>query len=120
MVPLQQHHRRLARSAALILALVLGHDAAWAAVCAEPGRDGPGGGHAIINSYFTGPDTQTLSAGTRTFSLSRQRGDTALQAGDLALLLQIQGATVATPNRPDYGRLQGHGLVARTSCTWAG
>ncbi len=112
MVPLQQHHRRLARSAALILALVLGHAAAWAAVCAEPGRDGLGGGHAIINSYFTGPDTQTLSAGTRTFSLSRQRGDTALQAGDLALLLQIQGATVATPNRPDYGRLQGHGLVA--------
>ncbi|MGJ3255650.1 MAG: hypothetical protein ACFE0K_04930, partial [Alcanivorax sp.] len=112
MVSLQQHHRRLARSATLILALLLGQSGAWASVCANPGRDGQGGSEAVINSYFTGPDTQTLSSGTRTFSLTRQRGDAPLRAGDLALLLQVQGASMNAANRTGYGQLQGHALVA--------
>lgn len=112
MVSLQQHHRRLARSATLIILLLLGQSGAWAALCANPGRDGQGGGDAVINSYFTGPDTQTLSPGTRTFSLTRQRGAAPLRAGDLALLLQVQGASINTANRTGYGQLQGHGLVA--------
>jgi len=112
MVSLQQHHRRLARSATLILALLLGQSGAWAAVCANPGRDGQGGSDALINSYFTGPDTQTLSPGTRTFPLTRQRGQIPLHAGDLALLLQVQSASMDTANRTGYGQLQGHGLVA--------
>ncbi|HBC17673.1 MAG TPA: hypothetical protein DC022_02695, partial [Alcanivorax sp.] len=112
MVSLQQHHRRLARSTALILALLLGQSGAWATVCANPGRDGQGGNDALINSYFTGPDTQTLSPGTRTFSLTRQRGHISLHAGDLVLLLQVQSASMSTANRTGYGQLQGHGLVA--------
>ena len=112
MVSLQQHHRRLARSASLIIVLLLGHSGAWAAVCANPGRDGQGGSDAVINSYFSGPDTQTLSSGTRTFSLTRQRGPAPLHPGDLALLLQVQGASINTANRTGYGQLQGHGLVA--------
>lgn len=112
MVSLQQHHCRLARSATLIIALLLGQSGAWAAVCANPGRDGQGGSDAVINSYFTGPATQTLSPGTRTFSLTRQRGTAPLRAGDLALLLQVQGASMNTANHADYGQLQGHGLVA--------
>lgn len=112
MVSLQYHHCRLARSATLILALLLGQSGAWAAVCANPGRDGQGGSEVVINSYFTGPDTQTLSPGTRTFSLTRQRGEAPLRAGDLALLLQVQGASMNTANRSGYGQLQGHGLVA--------
>ncbi len=112
MVSLQQHHRRLARSATLILVLLLGQSGAWASLCANPGRDGQGGSEAVFNSYFTGPDSQTLSSGSRTFSLTRQRGETPLRAGDLALLMQVQSASINTTNRSGYGQLQGHDLVA--------
>lgn len=110
MVPLQQHYCRLARSAALILACLLALPAG-AAVCANPGRDGAVAPPAAPNSYFTGPDTQTLAAGTRSFMLSRQRGEVALQAGDLALMLQVQGADIRTDNAPDYGRITGSRLA---------
>ena len=109
---MQQHYRRLARSAALILASLLLVDSASAQLCAEPGRDGsrPVGG--VVNTYFSGPDSQILTAGTRSFTLSRARGASPLMAGDLALLLQVQGAMINTRNDSRYGQMQSHQLHA--------
>ncbi|MZR64020.1 hypothetical protein [Alcanivorax sp. DP30] len=109
---MQQHYRRLARSAALILAGLLFAGAVHGQLCAEPGRDGSSPVGAVVNTYFTGPDSQVLTAGTRSFTLSRARGASPLMPGDLALLLQVQGATILTHNDARYGRLQSHQLHA--------
>ncbi len=109
---MQQHYRRLARSTALILLGLLLAGRLAAQLCGEPGRDGSQPVGEVVNSYFTGPDTQTLSAGSRDLSLSRARGASPLMAGDLALLIQVQGATIVTRNDPRYGQLQDHQLHA--------
>ncbi len=107
---MQQHHRRLARSATLILASLLLAGTVRGELCGEPGRDGTAPVGDIINTYFTGPDSQTLTAGTRTFVLARARGATPLMAGDLALLMQVQGAAIVSRNDPRYGQVQSQQL----------
>ncbi|MQX53413.1 hypothetical protein [Alcanivorax sediminis] len=109
---MQQHYRRLARSATLILAVLLLAGPAVAQLCAEPGRDGSDPVGEVVNTYFTGPDSQILTAGTRTLVLSRARGASPLLAGDLGLLMQVQGATILTRNDARYGQLQDHKLHA--------
>lgn len=106
MVPLQQHYRRLARSAALILGcLLLPHPVA-AALCADPGRDGTTVAGNTINSYYSGPDSQVLPPGTRFVTLIHSRGQAVLQPGDMALLMQVQGAGINTSNSPAYGQIR--------------
>ncbi len=106
MVPLQQHYRRLARSAALILAcLLLPHPVA-AALCAESGRDGTMVAGSLLNGYFSGPDSQALLPGTRFLTLTHSRGRADLQSGDLALLMQVQGTLINTANAPTYGQVR--------------
>lgn len=109
---MQQYHRRLARSATLTLfglALASTSLAQW---CAEPGRDGSQPAGQVINTWFTGPDSQVLTAGTRAFTLSRARGAAPLMPGDLALLMQVQGARIVTSNDVRYGQLESHHLQA--------
>ena len=106
MVPLQQHYRRLARSAALILGCLLLPHPVGAALCAEPGRDGAMLSGSTINGYFSGPDNQALPPGTRTLTLSHSRGRAVLQPGDLALLMQVQGAPINTSNSQAYGQIR--------------
>ena len=109
---MQQHHRRLARSAALILAALLYAGGAEAQLCAEPARDGSKPVGEVVNTYFTGPDSQNVTAGTRSLVLTRARGASPLMAGDLALMIQVQGATILTHNDTRYGQVQSHQLHA--------
>ena len=95
MVSLQQHYCRLARSTALILAFLLGAAPVHAQLCGEPGRDGQAISDPILNSYFTGSDDASLAAGSRELVLTRARGSHPLLPGDLALLMQVQGATIS-------------------------
>ena len=111
---MQQHYRRLARSAALILGCLLLPHPVGAALCAEPGRDGAMLSGSTINGYFSGPDNQALPPGTRTLTLSHSRGRAVLQPGDLALLMQVQGAPINTSNSPAYGQVRGD-----TPANWA-
>ncbi|EKF72852.1 hypothetical protein A11A3_16687, partial [Alcanivorax hongdengensis A-11-3] len=104
MVPLQQHHRRVARSATLIL-LALLCSPGQAQLCANPGQDGDQASGPLINSYFTGPDSQTLPAGSNELPLTVARGNGRLHGGDLALLIQMQGADIRHENHADYGQL---------------
>ncbi|MDX1804612.1 MAG: hypothetical protein R3292_11060, partial [Alcanivorax sp.] len=101
---MQQYHRRVARSATLIL-LGLLCSPLLAMQCASPGQDGEHASQTIINSYFTGPDDAVVQAGSQLLPIRRQRGNGELNRGDLALLLQWQGATIDSANRPGYGRV---------------
>ncbi len=110
---MQQHYRRLARSAALILGCMLLPHPVVAALCAEPGRDGTTVAGSILNGYFSGPDSQVLPPGTRSLTLTHSRGRADLQAGDLALLMQVQGAPINTSNSPAYGQVRTDGPALR-------
>ena len=112
MVSLQQHYCRLARSTTLILAFLLGAAPVHAQLCGEPGRDGQAISDSILNSYFTGSDDASLAAGSRELVLTRARGSYPLLPGDLALLMQVQGATISTRNDRRYGVLASHTLKA--------
>lgn len=115
MVSLQCLHRRLARSAALVLAALVAANSARAELCANPGRDGDEPDAEVVNRYFTGSESQLLKAGSRAITLARQRGadgfqSDALQSGDLALLVQMQGVSVSYANSPEYGTPKRHAL----------
>ena len=76
--------------------------ASGGAVCAIPGKDGnqtvSGSG---LNTYFAG--TGTANAGTSSITVSAGQGTTAITAGDLLLVVQMQGADINSTNTGSYG-----------------
>lgn len=74
------------------------------AQCATPGKDGVGGTlTGIVNTYYPGT-TATASAGSTSLTLGAATGaSTPITAGDLLLIIQMQGADINSSNNSRYG-----------------
>ena len=76
-----------------------------AGVCGVPGKDGPSTTlSGIVNSYY--PGSANADAGATSISLGARdnRGSaTTISPGDLLLVIQMQGAQIATDNDMRYG-----------------
>ncbi len=74
-----------------------------AQVCANPGKDGPGGTlTGVINTYY--PGTANASTGATSISIGTSTGSsTAIATGDLLLVIQMQDAAINSDNTSSYG-----------------
>ena len=92
--------RRLVRWALLLPLAFAGF--VLAQVCVAPGKDAPGTISGVVNRYFQG--VGTLNAGATTLTLGAASGAAGtVEAGDLLLVIQMQGATIGTSNDERYG-----------------
>jgi len=72
--------------------------------CATPGNDGAGSVTGIVNTYYPGSGSPSAGATTVTLGTRNASGAaTVFAAGDLALIVQIQDATVNSSNTGSYG-----------------
>ena len=77
------------------------------AVCATPGKDGPitiTAANTIVNTYY--PGTGTVAAGATTITVNnsdRQGSATQIAAGDLLLVIQMQGTEINLDQSNAYG-----------------
>lgn len=87
---------------ALLLALIFSARA-QAQVCANPGKDGPGGTlSGVINTYY--PGTANAAAGATSISIGTSTGSaTPIASGDLLLVIQMQDAAINSNNSSSYG-----------------
>ena len=85
---------------------------AWpvlAQTCAIPGRDGTTPTAGTVNTYFQ-PANATYTSASTSIALSNKTGaTTALAAGDLVMVIQMQCATLNTTNTSNYGGNNGTG-----------
>jgi uncharacterized repeat protein (TIGR01451 family) len=75
-------------------------------VCATPGRDGPGATLTGVVNAFYPPNTGTLAAGSISVTLGAAAAggaQTAIAAGDLLLVIQMQDAAINSTNTGAYG-----------------
>ena len=74
-------------------------------VCATPGRDGTGGTlTGVVNAYYPPANTGTLASASTSVALGAVSGASkAIAAGDLLLIIQMQGATINSNNTSSYG-----------------
>ena len=97
----------MVRAVALTLLCALSLPLAAApSLCAFPGRDGSPPGQGLINLWLAGADDSELAAGSRWLPVAESRGQGTLGAGDLVLLVQMQGADMVASNDPGYGALR--------------
>ena len=76
--------------------------AAVAEQCARPGTNGNGAPSGVVNTYY--PGTASVSAGANVISLGPSSGaSTPIAAGDMLLVIQMQGASIASNNNASYG-----------------
>ena len=92
--------------AALVLALGVRPAFAAAAACSNPGKDGPASISGIVNSYYA--PSSSVSAGSISLPLgavdvSSGGASTAITAGDLVLVIQMQDADINGSNSSAYG-----------------
>src|SRR5689334_18441251 len=77
-----------------------------ALVCAVPGKDGPvtiSTANNIVNTYYPGTSTNLTSGSTSIPVGGASGAGTAIQAGDLLLVMQMQGADINSTNSNSYG-----------------
>ena len=75
-----------------------------AAVCSNPGQDGPANLSGILNSYY--PGTGTVSAGSMSITvgvLDGRGSATVVSAGNLVMVIQMQDADIDSGNTATYG-----------------
>src|SRR5215471_13551151 len=74
-------------------------------VCATPGKNGAGGTlTGVVNAYY--PGTANAAAGATSITVGPVRSNgaqTNITAGDLLLVIQIQGADINSNNTANYG-----------------
>ncbi|HEU0133397.1 MAG TPA: hypothetical protein VFR28_01115 [Allosphingosinicella sp.] len=76
--------------------------AALAEQCAKPGANGNGAPSGVVNTYF--PGASSANAGATVISLGAASGaSTPIAAGDMLLVIQMQGATISSTNNAAYG-----------------
>ena len=87
----------------VVIILLLSVSSARGQVCGSPGKDGPGGTlSGIINTYY--PGTANASSGSTSISVGTSTGAaTAIEAGDLLLVIQMQDASINSTNTDSYG-----------------
>ncbi|MGI4740752.1 MAG: T9SS type A sorting domain-containing protein [Janthinobacterium lividum] len=76
--------------------------AGTASACATPGRDGSPTITASPNTYYPATN-QTVAAGATSLSVGAAVGTTPIAAGDLLLVIQMQGADIDYSNTDAYG-----------------
>lgn len=76
-------------------------------VCAKPGNDGAQGSlSGIVNAYFPPASAGTVAAGATSIALGPAAAggaQTDINAGDLVLIIQMQGAQINSTNTTSYG-----------------
>jgi uncharacterized repeat protein (TIGR01451 family) len=76
-------------------------------VCASPGRDGPGNTlTGILNAYYPPANNGTVAAASTSIvlgSAAAAGAQTAISAGDLLLIIQMQDAAINSTNTGAYG-----------------
>jgi LPXTG-site transpeptidase (sortase) family protein len=87
-----------------------------AGVCGTPGEDGPAMISGVVNTYY--PGTATVSAGATSIPVGTPRGGPAISAGDLLLVMQMQGADIDSSNTNNYGNGVGDGGTAVNTVTY--
>src|SRR5918999_5609775 len=87
----------------LVLLIGIFSTRAQAQVCANPGKDGPGGTlSGVVNTYY--PGTASVSAGSTSISIGSSTGSaTPIASGDLLLVIQMQDAAINSTNTDSYG-----------------
>jgi uncharacterized repeat protein (TIGR01451 family) len=76
--------------------------------CATPGKDGSGTISGVVNTYY--PGTASVSAGATSIPVGAPSGSaTAIAAGDLLLIIQMQDADINPANTNNYGSGSGTG-----------
>lgn len=71
-------------------------------VCGIPGKDGPVNISGIVNTYY--PGTADANIGDTTIPVGAPSGAaTPIDAGDLLLVMQMQGADINSTNTDAYG-----------------
>ncbi len=95
--------RFLTRLTFLVLLIGIFSARAQAQVCANPGRDGPGGTiSGVVNTYY--PGTASVSAGSTSIAIGSSTGSaTPIASGDLLLVIQMQDAAINSNNSDSYG-----------------
>lgn len=93
-----QRARRCVAALLLLAALP-----ALAVIQAMPGKDGAGGTlNTVVNAYW--PGAASVSAGSTSISLGTRRGAAVnITAGDLLLVIQMQGADIDSSDTSAYG-----------------
>jgi len=75
-------------------------------LCATPGKDGPSNLSGIINTYYAGATNTTVPAGATAIpvgAINPNGASTPIAAGDLLLIIQMQGAEIDSSNTDSYG-----------------
>ncbi|AFY59171.1 conserved repeat protein [Rivularia sp. PCC 7116] len=71
-------------------------------LCAAPGTDGDGINlTGVINTYY--PGAGNVNAGATSIPVGTPNGAAPIQAGDLLLVIQMQGADIDSSNTDSYG-----------------
>lgn len=74
--------------------------------CVVPSSDGAvvvTGANTVVNNYWPGTGSPTTSSTTATLGAARNTAGPTIAAGDMLLLVQVQGATISTANSTSYG-----------------
>jgi uncharacterized repeat protein (TIGR01451 family) len=89
--------------------------AGLASACATPGQDGVPTISANPNTYYPAAN-QTVAVGATTFTVGAAAGSTLtpIAAGDLLLIMQMQGAEVDATNTDSYGDGAAGGFASNT------
>ncbi|MBI5964683.1 MAG: DUF11 domain-containing protein [Chloroflexi bacterium] len=75
-----------------------------AGVCGTPGYDGPAATlSGVVNSYYPGTGNPVAGATSIPVGTARTGGGAAIAAGDLLLVVQMQGADIDASNDQRYG-----------------
>jgi uncharacterized repeat protein (TIGR01451 family) len=85
--------------------------------CATPGRDGVGGTLAgVVNTYYPPASVGSLASGSTSVALGAAQGNIGkpITAGDLVLIIQMQGAAINSTNTSSYG----HGVPGDPGAGW--
>ncbi len=73
-------------------------------VCGTPGKDGPATTlSGVVNSYYPGNGNPIAGATSIPVGTARAGGGPAIAAGDLLLVVQMQGADINSDNTNNYG-----------------
>ncbi|BAY18471.1 conserved repeat domain protein [Anabaenopsis circularis NIES-21] len=90
-------------------------------LCATPGKDGPSSLGGIINTYYAGATNTTVAAGSTSIpvgAINPNGSTTPIAAGDLLLIIQMQGADIDASNTDSYGNgVSGGGNNSNVSLT---
>jgi len=88
-------------------------------VCGTPGKDGSTTTlSGVVNSYYPGAANVSIGSTSIPIGAARAGGGPAITAGDLLLVVQMQGADIDSTNTNNYGNGVGNGGTAINTVTY--